>query len=129
IFNYGKYTKISFFHTEKIVVIMIVSSVDQYFSIMNEFKENSEKLLKCLAHFEMEEIRIAAGKLTDSIFSLDESYQEALYLLENAKPHGYTNPILSLHDWEVFTAFLPSKLAPAYIKRIAFELSPLRNDK
>lgn len=129
VFHQPEIKKIRFLNTERIVLIVSVKSEAEYFSIMSQFKRNSEKVLHRLEPLDMKQVRIAAGSLSDSVYRLYESYQEAIFLLEYDTTEGVLEPILSLHDWEIVTAIMPAKIEDKFLERISFELSNLMKEK
>src|SRR5699024_568414 len=74
--------KVHFLNAEKIVIVVTVSSTEQYFSIMSQFKGNCKKILQRMSNLDLQHVKIAAGGLSDSVYTLHSSYQEAISLLK-----------------------------------------------
>lgn len=121
--------KVHFLNAEKIVIVVSVSSVEDYFSMMSKFKEYGENIIERLAKLDLNQVYIAAGGLTDSIFTLHTSYSEAAFLLEQDVLQKSKQQVLSLYDWEIVTALIPAKVDRSFMNRILFELTPLITEK
>src|SRR5699024_11686685 len=67
--------------------------------------------------------------LSDSVHTLNSSYQEAVSLLEQNIISTEEEQILSLYDWEIVTSLIPAKIVANFMNRILFELTPLTEEK
>lgn len=121
--------KVHFLNAEKIVIVVSVSSTEQYFSIMSQFKGNCQKILQRMSDLDLQHANIAAGGLSDSVYTLHSSYQEAVSLLEQNIISTEKEQILSLYDWEIVTSLIPTKIDANFMNRILFELTPLTEEK
>src|SRR5690625_2933265 len=121
--------KVHFLNAEKIVIVISVSSIEKYFSMMSQFKDYGENIIQRLSKLDLNQVRIAAGGLADSVFVLHSSYQDAAFLLEQDLIQGSKRQILSLYDWEIVTSLMPAKIDRSFMNRILFELTPLIAEK
>lgn len=115
---------ISFINTEKIIILQSVLSVNEYFEFMNHFKSKSENLIKRFAKRGINNMSISAGKLSSSLKTIHESYQEANYLIQNSE-NLKKQPVLSYYDWDVLTDLLPIKIDKSFKENITFRLEQL----
>lgn len=120
---------INFLNNEKVVLLFSVESIDDYHAFIEQFYKRSHKLLRALKKHYDSKIYITAGKLTDSIFVVHKSYQEAEQLLQQYEQLNNTKNILSYYDWNVLVDLLPSHVSESFTKHVRFRLSTIKDDK
>jgi len=121
--------KIFFMNTEKIVVIISIESIKEYFTFMDQFKTYCKNIIQTLSSIGLDKISIAAGGMSESILTLYSPYQEAINLLEQKTKQNSQYQILSFHDWDVVSALTPQNLDATFLDRLEFELTPLMEEK
>jgi carbohydrate diacid regulator len=121
--------KMGFLNAEKIVLLMAVSSHEEYALIMKQFQQTCRKLLKRLKDQHISNLIIAAGKLTPSVLSIAESFREAEHLIRQAKETKEKKQILSYYDWDILTNILPFKIDQSFKAKIQFHLERILKDQ
>ncbi len=128
-FKSNQLMKVNFLNKGEILLLLTVSSEDEYHEFLEHFYTQSYKLLRRLKKHYDSDIYITVGKLADSIFSIHESYQEAEHLLLEYEQLNSSRNVLSYHDWDVMVDLLPNKIDQTFKKRVLFRLNKIRNDK
>lgn len=117
-FRTGQIMNMSFLNAEKIVLLMAVSSAEEYFIFMESFQETSNKMLTRLEEQHIPHVVIAAGQLTSSVLTIAESYEEAEQLIRQAEQINGNRRILSYYDWNILIDLLPFNIESAFNDRV-----------
>lgn len=128
-FNTPQLMTVHFLNKEKIVLLFSVSSIDEYHLFMDQFYIRSHKLVRALKKNYDSNIYITAGKLTNSIASIHESYQDAEHLLHQYERLNNFKCILSYYDWNVLVDLLPYHVSEVLTKHVQFRLEKIKKDK
>lgn len=129
IFVHKEQIKTFFVNTEKVAIILSLKSIQEYFTIMKDFKKHSRNIIETLSTMGAKKVNIAAGGVSESIFTLHSSYQEAISLLEKKEFKNDHKKILSLHDWDTASTLVPQNINSVFLGRIKFELTSLIQEK
>lgn len=125
-FEKEKNDLVAFLNTEKILLIKAVPTEEQYMEQIQQFYQQSSKLLEKLAA--QETIGIAAGSLA-YLESMHTSYHEAETLLYYGKELNIQPPIFSYHQWNILTSLLPYKLDDDICTNVKIRIKALIQEK
>lgn len=120
---------VQFLNKEKIILLFAVDSLKEYHDFMEQFNARASKMLRALKKMYNSNIIITAGKLTDSIFTIHHSYQEAEQLLHQYESLNTEKHVLSYYDWDVLVDLLPHHISEAFTNHVLFRISKFKNDR
>lgn len=115
----------AFLNTEKIVLLMPVSSNDAFLQMMRTFCERCEKLIQLFHNYGIHQLSIAAGSPYPSLHHMNQSYSEAEDLLKTGKTLPIYPPVYHAYNWEVQLALLPSQIKSNFREKLLMRLKPL----
>lgn len=108
-FNSNEKDICTFLNTEKIVILKSVSSNEEYFQMMTQITHMGIKLQRSLATYQIFNIKIAAGNLSEAIQHMNTSYDGAEWLMLNGEAINIESRIFNYYDWDVLLALLPKQ--------------------
>ncbi|GAA0428111.1 sugar diacid recognition domain-containing protein [Lentibacillus halophilus] len=118
----------TFLNTEKLILLKTVASETDYLEALDHFMGQSNSLLEAFAAYHVTNASIAAGSLSWSLATLNESYHEAETLLTIGKRRDASKKIYSYHSWELIKTLLPEQLSASFSEKVQFRLRRFLND-
>lgn len=128
-FNGGHYDICAFLNMEKIVFLKSMKNDDDFLHFMEEFRGRCEKLFDMFCVYKVDDVAIASGNIFSSIENLNQSYEQADWLIGYGKRLSIVPKIYSYYDWNILIDILPHQLGSKMQKIIEQRLKPLMNSK
>lgn len=119
----------AFLNLEQIVVLKVVKSEEVYIEMMQQFTLASENLINMLKTYDISNVIISAGSLSNSLHSVHESYYEAEHLIEDGKKQKGERQIYSYHNWDVLLELLPKNIDKRLTHKIHYRLQTFLEDE
>jgi len=115
----------AFLNTEKIILLIPVSSDDDFLQMMHGFTERCKKLIQLFQNYGIAHTTIAAGSTYPNLHHIKQSYKEAEDLLKVGKELSISPPFYHAYNWDVQLALLPQKIEQNSRDQLRFLLNPL----
>ncbi|WP_175614565.1 sugar diacid recognition domain-containing protein [Piscibacillus halophilus] len=96
----------TFINYEKIVLWKSFLSKKHYEQFIDRFDSNAIKLQHCLKDLHIHHIHIAAGTISESLYTLHQSYQDAERLIRLAHKYQLTQSYYHYHSWEILSKLI-----------------------
>ncbi|ASN04420.1 CdaR family transcriptional regulator [Virgibacillus necropolis] len=128
-FEESDQTICAFLNTERIVFLKSIKSEDDFLHFMKGFKDRCEKLLEMFCVYKVDDVRIASGNMFLSIEDLNQSYEQADWLIRYGKRLSITSKIYSYYDWDILIDMLPHQLDPKMQKIVVRRLKLLMTNE
>ncbi|MGP4073317.1 CdaR family transcriptional regulator [Piscibacillus sp. B03] len=93
----------SFIHYDKIVLWKSVLSDQHYEQYMKDFYDQAIKLQRSLKDLNIHNSRMAAGTISDSLYTLHQSYQDAERLIRLSHKYKFSKTIYHYNNWEILS--------------------------
>lgn len=97
----------AFLNTKRIVLMKSFGNETGFVQFMDEFTNRSEHLQKMFEIYSIEEMTISSGNMCSSIENVNESYQEADFLIKFGQEHSITPQIYTYYSWDILHKMLP----------------------
>lgn len=117
-FQHGEKDICAFLHVEQIVVLKVVESEDMYIEMMQQFTQESKRLIQLLQAYDVFDVTIAAGSLSHSLEAAHESYYEAEQLIKGGKQQLRERQIYSYHHWDVLLELFPKNIHESFTQKV-----------
>ncbi|WP_404455078.1 helix-turn-helix domain-containing protein [Virgibacillus necropolis] len=119
----------AFLNTERIVFLKSIESEDDFLHFMVGFWDRCEKLLEMFSVYKVDDVTIASGNLFPSIDSLNQSYEQADWLIRYGNKSSITPKIYSYYDWNILIDILPHQIDSKMQKILVQRLKSLINNE
>lgn len=118
----------AFLNMEKIVFLKSMKGESDFLHFMEEFRVRSDKLLEMFCVYKVDDVAIASGNIFSSIENLNQSYEQADWLIEYGKRLSIVPKIYSYYDWEILIDIFPNQLDEKMQKIVVQRLKPLMDN-
>ncbi|MFD1851861.1 CdaR family transcriptional regulator [Oceanobacillus bengalensis] len=112
----------TFLNSEKIILLKSVKDEEEYELALKQFRKQSNELLKMFRSYHILKASIAIGNLQPTIEKINQSFQEAVGLIECGKKANISPKIYSFHDSNILLELLPAQINSAFLNKLTFFL-------